>query len=70
MEEKLWKQKQPKVSFALGNSFSKIGYRAYSFHDWTYTYYKRNITMKGPSPSVVSFSRFPQGHNRYCHILF
>ena len=43
---KLWKQKQPTVAFALGNAFNKIGYRAQSFHNWTYTYYKRNITMK------------------------
>ena len=50
---KLWKQKQPKVSFALGNTFSKIGYRAYSFHDWTYTYYKRNITM-----NTLGFSNY------------
>ena len=43
---KLWKQKQPTVAFALGNAFNKIGYRAQSFHNWTYTYYKRNITMQ------------------------
>ena len=43
---KLWKQKQPGVYFALGNAFSKLGYRAQSYHNWTYTYYKRNITMK------------------------
>jgi len=43
---KSWKSKQPTISFALGNSFKKAGYRAQSYHDWTYTYYKRNITMK------------------------
>lgn len=43
---KLWKQKQPTVAFALGNAFNKIGYRVQSFHNWTYTYYKRNITMQ------------------------
>ena len=43
---KLWKSKKPTISFALGNSFSKAGYRAQSYHNWTYTYYKRNITME------------------------
>ncbi len=50
---KLWKQKQPRVSFALGNAFSKLGYRAYGYHDWTYTYYKRNITM-----NTLGFSNY------------
>ena len=43
---KLWKKEQPTIEFALGNSFSKLGYRVQSYHNWTYTYYKRNITMK------------------------
>lgn len=43
---KLWKSETPTISFALGNAFSKIGYRAQSYHDWTYTYYKRQATMK------------------------
>lgn len=43
---KLWKKEEPTISYALGNAFSNIGYRAQSYHDWTYTYYKRNITMK------------------------
>lgn len=43
---KLWKSKKPTISYALGNAFNKIGYRAQSYHDWTYTYYKRQETMK------------------------
>lgn len=43
---KLWKSNTPEISFALGNAFGNIGYRVQSFHDWTYSYYKRNITMK------------------------
>ena len=43
---KIWKSEQPTISFALGNSFKKVGYRAQSYHNWTYTYYKRHITMK------------------------
>ena len=50
---KLWKQNQPTISFALGNAFSKIGYSAQSYHDWTYTYYKRNITM-----NTLGFSNY------------
>ena len=42
---KLWKSEKPTISYGLGNSFKNIGYRAQSFHDWTYTYYKRNKTM-------------------------
>lgn len=42
---KLWKSKSPTISFALGNAFQNIGYRAQSYHDWTYTYYKRQVTM-------------------------
>ena len=41
-----WKKKTPKISYALGNTFSQLGYRTHSYHNWTYTYYKRNITMK------------------------
>ncbi len=42
----LWKKEQPTISYALGNALGNIGYRAQSYHDWTYTYYKRNITME------------------------
>lgn len=41
----IWRNKTPKFSFALGNSFNKIGYAANAYHNWTYTYYKRNLTM-------------------------
>lgn len=41
----LWKKEQPTISYALGNAFGNIGYRAQSYHDWTYKYYKRHITM-------------------------
>lgn len=43
---KLWKSKSPTISYGLGNAFSSIGYRAQSYHNWTYTYYKRHETMK------------------------
>ena len=42
----LWKKERPTISYALGNAFSKIGYRAQAYHNWTYTYYKRQYTMK------------------------
>ena len=42
---KIWKGNTPKISYGLGNAFSKIGYRAQSYHNWTYKYYKRDITM-------------------------
>ena len=49
----LWKQKQPTISYGLGNSFGGIGYRTYAYHNWTYTYYKRNITM-----NTLGFSNY------------
>ena len=42
----LWKKEQPTLSYAIGNSFSKEGYNVQSYHNWTYKYYKRDITMK------------------------
>ena len=42
----LWKKNMPQIKYALGNSFSKIGYTANAYHDWTYTYYSRQDTMK------------------------
>ncbi len=42
----LWKSKKPYIAYGLGNAFGNIGYRVQSYHDWTYTYYKRDVTMK------------------------
>ncbi len=42
----LWKSDMPEFKYALGNSFSKVGYKANAFHNWTYTYYSREKTMK------------------------
>lgn len=43
---KNWKSLAPNISYGLGNSFSSIGYNVRSFHNWTYTYYQRDKTMK------------------------
>ncbi|MDE5539423.1 MAG: LTA synthase family protein [Bacilli bacterium] len=40
-----WKKNTPTIKYAIGNSFSNIGYNVQSYHNWTYTYYKRNKTM-------------------------
>ena len=40
-----WKKNKPTISFALGNSFSNLGYSTQSYHDWTYNYYNRDKTM-------------------------
>lgn len=42
---KSWKSRQPKISYALGNQFNKLGYDVNAFHNWTYSYYERNKTM-------------------------
>ncbi len=41
----LWRQTAPTFSYAIGNAFTKLGYKAQSYHDWTYSYYSRNKTM-------------------------
>lgn len=42
---KVWKSKTPKMSYALGHQFNKLGYDVNAFHDWTYSYYQRDKTM-------------------------
>ena len=42
----LWKKEKPTVRYALGNAFGNIGYRTQAYHNWTHTYYKRQVTMK------------------------
>ena len=32
----LWKSKMASIKYALGNSFSKVGYKANAYHNWTY----------------------------------
>ncbi len=42
----LWKKEKPTIRYALGNVFNAKGYRTQAYHNWTYTYYKRQVTMK------------------------
>ena len=42
---KAWKSKQPKISYAYGHQFTKLGYSVNAYHNWTYSYYERNKTM-------------------------
>lgn len=42
---KVWKSRNPKISYALGHQFNKLGYDVNAFHNWTYSYYERNKTM-------------------------
>ena len=41
----LWKGDQPTIYFALGHALDRLGYRAQSYHNWTYSYYARQKTM-------------------------
>jgi len=41
-----WKSKTPNIYYAFGNSFNRLGYTTNAYHNWTYTYYQRNKTMK------------------------
>lgn len=42
---KLWKEDKPTIAFGLGNTFTKNGYIANAYHNWTYNYYSRDCTM-------------------------
>lgn len=42
---KIWRNDTPKLSYAIGNAFLRVGYNTYSFHNWLYTYYSRHKTM-------------------------
>lgn len=41
----IWKNDLPQLPYAIGNAFSNLGYRAQAYHNWTYSYYKRQYTM-------------------------
>ncbi|MGM9834849.1 MAG: LTA synthase family protein [Bacilli bacterium] len=41
-----WKNSEPSLKYALGHTFNDLGYTVNAYHDWTYTYYKRHITME------------------------
>ena len=43
---KNWKSNTPNIYYALGNSFNRLGYTTNAYHNWTYSYYERNKTMK------------------------
>lgn len=43
---KTWKNNTPNIYYALGNSFNRLGYTTNAYHNWTYSYYERNKTMK------------------------
>ena len=41
-----WKKKTTNFNYGIGNVFNKLGYNTHAYHDWTYTYYRRNTTME------------------------
>lgn len=41
----IWRNEHPTISYAIGNSFSRLGYNTYSYHNWFYKYYSRHVTM-------------------------
>ena len=40
-----WKKKGNKLLFSLGHVFNESGYNVNAYHNWTYSYYSRDITM-------------------------
>lgn len=41
----LWRKYNPSFLYSFGNTFNSLGYQTNAYHDWTYTYYKRDLTM-------------------------
>ena len=41
----LWRNQHPNIYYAIGNSFGRLGYNTFSYHNWFYKYYSRHITM-------------------------
>lgn len=41
-----WKSNAPYMGLSFGNVFNNLGYRTQAYHNWTYKYYKRQVTMK------------------------
>lgn len=41
-----WYKNNNQMQYSLGYSFKDYGYSVQSYHDWTYTYYDRDKTMK------------------------
>lgn len=41
-----WKSNTPNIYYALGNSFNRLNYTTNAYHNWSYSYYQRNKTMK------------------------
>lgn len=40
-----WKDGNVSFPYAIGNVFKNLGYETFAFHNWTYSYYKRQKTM-------------------------
>lgn len=40
-----WKTPGKELLFSLGNVFNDLGYNVNAYHNWTYNYYSREITM-------------------------
>ncbi len=41
----IWRNQHPEIYYAIGNSFGRLGYNTFSYHNWYYKYYSRHITM-------------------------
>lgn len=40
-----WKKNNKQLLFSLGHVFNNLGYNINAYHNWTYSYYSRQITM-------------------------
>ena len=55
---KVWKSRTPKISYALGHQFNKLGYDVNAYHNWTYSYYDRHKTMP-----TLGYTKYLGCHN-------
>lgn len=54
-----WKEGAVTFPYAIGNVFGSLGYTVKAYHDWTYTYYKRHVTM--PTLGFTSYKACGNG---------
>lgn len=50
------------LPYSLGNIMDKYNYRTYGIHGWTYSYYRRDITMPNLGYEYYGYDRYKKGY--------
>ena len=48
--------------YSLGNVMDKYNYRTYGIHGWTYSYYRRDLTMPNLGYEYYGYDRYKKGY--------